>query len=574
MPKRRKRLQNPVRLIANIDDRATGLAYNEYQFTAVGGEKRKCLVERSKAVESRPLAEILLNNNADLPQDPKRRGAFIAKLIRQRPRLLVVCAAKVGWADSGHIFIRHRGVAGHRGSEPKLRPPIEQASRYQPQVRGDLDEWKKQIGQTIRWSTVLQLTAAATFAAPLVRLLQIQPFTVVIFGSSSIGKSSAILVAGSIVGLGSKDAIPNWNVTKSALSELACHFNDHVFLIDETGSSNLPRAKQYELMKATTYTYAEGVDALRHSRSGFATGKQQADAAGILITTSEYSFDQLAGMSGQRRDDGEIARAINVPALSTGATSIFDIWPAKLTPANRANWVLQKFARLRESCPKYHGTAFKAYMDYIVAKGRDELAAEAQADMAVFLRHLKRPLPSRAIEHAARNFALVYAAGVQAIRATLLPLTEKKLLRSIARCFNDSITCLELPDQTADLALAELRTGLNSTPLLEKVRVTPGAMVDGFYRLHRGQKLFAIRPAVFRSWFTAEGRYAAALINLQRRGLLLLRDGVQLEPGAPAINLVTTFEKIGGSGAKREQGRWIRFYDPLAIENVGGHQEP
>ena len=555
-----------VRLVANVEDLATGLAYNEYQFRKVGGKLVHHLFERNKVADPRALGDALLQRNADLPTDPNKRASLLAELVKAQPRLLKALAPKAGWVDGKHVFVRHTGVSGEPNATRPLSPPRWVAdARHRCSNAGDLAGWKSEIASITRWSSRLQLTVAAVAASPLVRLMNLQPFAIVMFGQSSVGKSSAVLVAGSFQGQGTKEAIPNWNLTMPALQETASHFNDHAMLIDETGAAELPKDRLYDLMRRVTYAYAEGADALRHSKSGFAGSKEQADAKGILITTSEHSLDALAALAGKTRDAGEIAGAFNVPATRAGNDTIFDNWPSKVQEDGRKAWTTKKFTILRGACAMQHGTAFKHYIEFLTRKNRDELVAEVRQAMKEFERELALKSEVRAMQHAAKNFALVYAGGVQAIAAGLLPVQRDRLLQSIISCFSDGMAAMGPPRDLEVNATNQLVAGLQAANVPEKSKLGTGNDVIGFRRPFAAEDyrvMFAIKPASFVAWFDDDALAQAALRWLNAQGLLVLREGTQFPDGAVSMEGVVTFEKRTIGSGKRENGRWIRFLDP------------
>ena len=570
-PKLKSAEKSVVKLVANVEDQATGIAYNEYRFRKVGGEWVSHLFERAKVADPRALGDALLQRNADLPVDPTERAELLSELVKAQPRALKAMAAKVGWVDQKHVFVRHTGVSPIQNEGRLLcEPKWVTDARHRCKCVGDLETWKKDVASVIRWSSRFQLAAAAVFAAPLVRLVHLQPFGIVFFGFSSVGKSTAVLIAGSIQGQGTKEAIPNWNLTFPGMQETASRLNDHALLIDETGAAELPKEKLYDLMRRVTYAYAEGAEATRHSKSGFAGSKEQADAKGILITTSEHSLDALAALAGKTRDGGEVARAFNVPATTDGNATIFDIWPKSIEAGDRKIWTAKKFSLLREACPKQHGIAFAHYIEFLTNKDRDELVVEIGRDMKHFEQVLALKSDVRAVQHAARNFALIYAGGVQAIRGGLLPLKEARLCQSIKSCFMDGLTAMGPPRDLEVNAKKQLLDGLKVTNVPEKSELGDMDDVIGFHRpfaTNDDRIMFAIKPVSFSKWFADDAHAQAALRWLNSQKLLVLREGARFPDGAVSMDGVVTFEKRSIGNGKRENGRWLRFLDPRPAPN-------
>lgn len=569
--KKKSNKDSVVKLVANVEDLATGKAFNRYKYRKVGGTMTSCLIERSKVMETRALSQILLNANANLPIDQTERVKLMDELVRADPPRLEVLAPKVGWVEGKRAFVRHGGVSGKVDGPRALRPPAwVEGARHRCQVKGDSATWLTEIAPIVAASSRIQLACAAIYAAPLVRVVNMQPFAIVLYGPSSAGKSSAVLVAGSLLGLGTKEAIPSWNLSVAGLQETATHFNDHALLIDETGSADLPKDQLYDLFRRVTYTYAEGADRLRHSKSGFATSRETADAKGILLTTSEHSLDALAAFVDKVRDAGEIARAFNVPAVRPGETHIFDTMPDNMDAEERMAWTTETFSKIRSGCPQHHGGAFKRFMEHLVGMDRAVLIDRIDAAMNKFTTDLALNTKVGAVRHAARNFALVYAGGALAIDAELLPITKKRLLKSIVTCFRDGLAEVGPPADLEKVAIAQLHGGIAAANFPLKSEIDCDGDPAGF-RSCQGKDdlriLLAVKPAVFDQWFASEAHRCAALRWLHAQGLLRLRDGAITLPSGPIpANVVVSFEKMRRDDGSRVNRRWIRFVDPSATK--------
>ena len=172
---------------------------------------------------------------------------------------------------------------------------------------------------------------------------------------------------------------------------------------------------------------------------------------------------------------------------------------------------------------------------------------------------------SRAIRHAAKNFSIIYAGGVLAIEAGLLPIKKERLLKSIVQCFNDGLKAIEPPKDLEANAVKQLIAGLEKADVPEKSDLKPDEDPVGFQRpLQKGdlRVLYAIKPTCFVKWFADEPHYQAALRWMASKDVLLLREGKTMPDGRIVTDDVVSFEKRVGDNGKREQARWIRFLDP------------
>ena len=109
----------------------------------------------------------------------------------------------------------------------------------------------------------------------------------------------------------------------------------------------------------------------------------------------------------------------------------------------------------------------------------------------------------------AKNFGIIYAGGVQAIRAKLLTLTEEELLNRIKVCFVNGLNAAATRPSPLAQGLEMLARGLNEA----EARAKNGDLKDVFESEEQakdstgnGPKLFKVHAAeLFRTWFPADG---------------------------------------------------------------------
>lgn len=144
-------------------------------------------------------------------------------------------------------------------------------------ARGKLNEWKSRIAGVATLSTCMTITLAAGFAAPLLQKAGLPNFSLLIGGRSRAGKTTALLVATSLCGIGREEDLLNWNATGMRLLEAAAGFGDIVFPLNEVGAKQGKRNQPYEVLRDPFAQYAEGSDRDRHS-------SVQSDAIGMTAS--------------------------------------------------------------------------------------------------------------------------------------------------------------------------------------------------------------------------------------------------------------------------------------------------
>ena len=129
-----------------------------------------------------------------------------------------------------------------------------------------------------------------------------------------------------------------------------------------------------------------------------------------------------------------------------------------------------------------------------------------------------------ALQHAAKNFGLIFAGGCLGIDAKLLPWDRGSLLRAIVACFEDALRESKAHENTATKGRKRLRKNLSSANLAEH---TPSAKFGpndhcGFWEKNNGALIYTIHAKVFRRWFHNQAQLTATLNWLERDGFLVL----------------------------------------------------
>ena len=378
---------------------------------------------------------------------------------------------------------------------------------------GDLESWKTRVAKVARRSSAVTLALSAAFAAPLLAILDWPTFMIVLNGDSKTGKTTAVLAGATVIGIGDELKLPNWNIKDAALPEIAQCFNDLPLILNGLETKKMSNKDLRDFLKSVTYILGDGVDTVRHSswvpanRSG-GPGKWRT----IAVVTSELSFDEIAARVGEERMGGERARAIDVPAIKPNHNTIIDWFPkdAPESPAERALWTRKQVEALREACAQHHGVALEPYIEHLMKQDPILLRAEIEKARDAFVVAVSSNSTSEVLNHAAKNFGIIYAGGVQAVKAKLLPLSEAALLERLKACFMRSVkSAADRPDPMAR-GLTMLSRGLQDTIVRAKseeiAKVFSASTPNG---AEGGRATFTVHAAdLFGTWF---GDDAAAM---------------------------------------------------------------
>ena len=196
----------------------------------------------------------------------------------------VESASTFGWQPKGR-FLPGYGEDIVLDIEPSLRG---WAAAYHSS--GTMEDWKQMI-QPHRSRDKFRFILAASFAAPLLKIIQQRIFLVYNWGGSKGGKTAALKAALSVWG-DPERLMVNFNATQVALERMAGFYNDLPLGIDER---QLAGEKQ-EWLEKIIYMIASGTGRVRANKAG---GLQPLPTwRTIALTTGEEPFNTSTTQTG------------------------------------------------------------------------------------------------------------------------------------------------------------------------------------------------------------------------------------------------------------------------------------
>ena len=345
------------------------------------------------------------------------------------------------------------------------------------------------------------LLLSASFAAPLQKIAGRGSFGINVYGTAKTGKSMMLVAASSVSGCGEESELPSFIDTAKALPEKARHHKDILFPINETGS--LHRKLVYELLRQLIYALAEGREGDRHSASGYAILDSSALIRTIFIVSSEHSLEKYAEFVNASRDQGELARCLEVAATRADRETVMDRFPKDLVdPSQRVNWARRQLVRLRNLCKANHGLAIQPFAEYLM-QDIPRARRWIREDVEWFTRQYRPGHLSGAAAHAFDNVAMIFAGGSIALEADLLRYDKEKLAAAIWRCTRNSIP--ESRPQPNPLTRVErdLRVGLRQARVHRSAQDgrCDSDRFEGFVRKEQGRTTYVFRTTDFRARF-------------------------------------------------------------------------
>lgn len=352
------------------------------------------------------------------------RDALAAYIMRAAPKARVRVVARIGWHDgeAGPVFVLPDTALGPAGANrvmlqterPDALPPLAQ--------RGTLAEWQSAIAEPCRGNSRLILALCAAFAAPLLHLAGAEGGGLHLRGPSSVGKTTALAVAGSVWGGGGLNGwARRWRTTDNGLESVAAAHCDLLLCLDEMGEA------APEVVSASAYMLANGGGKGRASRDG--GGRRVAEWRLLFLSTGEEGLaDRLAEARGgpRRVRAGQEVRVVDVPADAGAGLGLFEDCDGAEPRA---------FAdAFKDAAGCFYGTAGRAFLDRLTKDVAGYRAALAELRDAFRKDNVPKGASGQ-VARVAERFALLAAAGEIAAGMGILLWPAGDAEKALATCF-------------------------------------------------------------------------------------------------------------------------------------------
>lgn len=327
-----------------------------------------------------------------------------------------------GWHGRAYVT-----SAGTHGFQPSAERFVFQASGHARigNVAGTLQGWRENVAKLAEGNSRLGFAVSAAFAAPLLRLTGAESGGFHLVGSSSVGKTTALAVAGSVWGGGGPGGyVRSWRATSNGLEGVATAHNDCLLCLDEMGQVRGSEAG------ACAYMLANGVGKARATKTGAA--RRPAVWSLLFLSTGEVRLADKIAEDGRERPvaAGQQVRIVDIEADAGAGQGIFQNLHGKESAESLARL-------LKQAAETDYGHAGPAFVDHL-ATDLEGLSAKARAMTDQFVIE-NRPSTScdGQVLRVARRFGLVAASGELAIEAGLLPWVQGEAKLAAATCFGD-----------------------------------------------------------------------------------------------------------------------------------------
>jgi uncharacterized protein (DUF927 family) len=286
---------------------------------------------------------------------------------------------------------------------------------------GTFEEWRHHVAEPCQGNSRLVFVIIVAFAAPCLYLTNEESGGIHFVGRSSLGKTTALDVAGSVWGGGPIAGYKRqWRATANGLEGVAALHSDALLVLDEISQIDSREAAE------VAYLLANGQGKARSRRDG--TSWPPATWRILFLSSGEITIaDKIAEDGRRRASAGQQVRVLDIPADAGAGYGLFE----NIHDAKNGDDFSR---RLRTTAGAYYGTAIRRFLAELTDD--PEAAAEwLNQARAEFLKQVFIPGADGQISRAIGRFGLIAAAGELAIELKILPWAAGDANASAATCF-------------------------------------------------------------------------------------------------------------------------------------------
>lgn len=357
--------------------------------------------------------EFIYADGAELVKHLASRGLNISPLRKNRERIAVyiqsvkpaetiISTDKIGWHDE--CFVLPDETIGECENRIIYQTLFEGHHNFK--TSGTLKDWQENISRYCAGNSILTIAVSAAFASPLLPILNEKGGGLHFRGLTSLGKTTALLCAGSVWGGDDEHGfIQTWKATSNGLEIIAASHNHSLLCLDEIGECD-PRE-----VGTVAYMLANGKGKARMTKT--IQAKKSFSWNLMFLSTGEKSLADIISESGGRVQGGQDIRLCDIEA-DTGKHGIFENLHDKPDGAALS-------FHLRSASLKYYGTASREYVRFLTECDFDDLRRHWEQIKAKFvadcLKEVGEQSFSPEVGRVAQRFALIALAGELATEA-------------------------------------------------------------------------------------------------------------------------------------------------------------
>lgn len=365
------------------------------------------------ASEGSEIRRELLDQGLIVSEKPTAHSALIRYLRDADMNVVARSVTVTGW--HGNAFVLPQETYGDSKAEPIIFQT--NATDALPLERGGtMQGWREHVAAPCAGNSRLVLALSCGFAGPCLGLTDSEGGGLHLRGGSSLGKTTAVLVAASI--FGPPGFMRSWRQTDNALEGTASLHSDLLLPLDEIGQLDPSKAG------AVAYMLANGQGKGRAARDG--TSRAIAKFQLMFLSSGEVSLGDLITESGGTQRAGQDVRVIDIAADAGAGFGMFERLPTGVSAGEFAD-------EIRAASRTHYGHALPAFLQGLTAS-TDATRTRLKADRDSLTDEMVGRSESQ-VRRVAQRLALIGAAGELATSYGLTGWPAGEAMQAAKTCF-------------------------------------------------------------------------------------------------------------------------------------------
>lgn len=364
--------------------------------------------------DTKEYRQILADLGLNISPSQRARNLLTAYLQTYDSPNRALSVNKTGWHDSNYV-LPHRiiGASQHEPIVLQTVAPLE----HDYSQKGTLQAWQRHISQPMATQSRIAFAISCAFAGQLLELIGEENGGGFHFvGNSSIGKSIALSVAGSVWG---RNIIKSWRSTDNAMENVALLHNDSLLCLDEINEADI------KTIGKTVYMLANGQPKQRMNKTG--VNKRTIKWRVIVLSNGEQTLENYLRLAGETVKAGQEVRLCSIEGDTGRGLGVFDSLTLANTPAQQAE-------QLRANTMQFYGVAGIAWLEYLTSN-KTHASQQVHHFMRLFLSHYEQ-LSGQA-KRVANRFAIVAGAGELATQAGITGWNAGQAIQAVKACLDN-----------------------------------------------------------------------------------------------------------------------------------------
>ena len=362
----------------------------------------------------------LMDSGLKILSTTKARQLLLQYLLTSKPREHVLCVTQLGWHDESFVLPGEVFSSNGNGQSLLLQNVDLGANKFAP--NGTLDEWQDHVSKYCIGNSRLMFAVCTAFASVLLPIAEETSGGFHIYGTSSTGKTTALLVAGSVWGGDKrKGFLETWRATANGLEAIAELHNHSLLLLDEVSQVNPTEIGDI------VYCLSNGFGKNRMGK--FLQAKKKAEWNLLFFSSGEKTLEQIMQTVGQKTRGGQEARFVNIEADAKAGHGIFESLHGFESGSDLSK-------HLSSASKKYSGTAIRSFLQSI-CDNRKMVENGAREARDYFTAKLQYKEASGEVYRVASRFSLLAAAGLLATDFGITKWNRTDVIKCVEGMFDE-----------------------------------------------------------------------------------------------------------------------------------------